>query len=370
MFYKSKLATAVSGALYVMVATGVQAQQAETVEKIEVRGVRGSLSQSMNVKRQSTGVVDAISAEDMGKFPDTNLAESLQRITGVSINRVNGEGSEVTVRGFGGNFNLITLNGRQMPAANVASITGNPLDQGASGTTRSFDFSNLASEGVSGIEVYKTGRAAVPSGGIGATMEGLGNFLFDIVSLPINTAVNFVKDLFGFGNPDEPFSLLDFFLGDDGPVMSAFNWFKSLFTIDFGAIKQKLFDMGKLFKGLAMGGVAAAKAILPGGESPGEAFKRVFDSYTKGNEVTTDVESGTEIAKIASEDVQGNVTEQTYKTNTINNAGNNSAVTIINNDQSTKQVANSNYAKTETYTGSLNVSIDPYFDRYNYNGVA
>lgn len=171
MFYKSKLATAVSGALYVMIATGVQAQQAESVEKIEVRGVRGSLSQSMNVKRQSTGVVDAISAEDMGKFPDTNLAESLQRITGVSINRVNGEGSEVTVRGFGGNFNLITLNGRQMPAANVASITGNPLDQGASGTTRSFDFSNLASEGVSGIEVYKTGRAAVPSGGIGATIN-------------------------------------------------------------------------------------------------------------------------------------------------------------------------------------------------------
>ena len=171
MFHKNKLATAVSGALCVMVASGAYAQEAGTVEKIEVRGVRGSLSQSMNVKRQSTGVVDAISAEDMGKFPDTNLAESLQRITGVSINRVNGEGSEVTVRGFGGNFNLITLNGRQMPAANVASITGNPLDQGASGTTRSFDFSNLASEGVSGIEVYKTGRAAVPSGGIGATIN-------------------------------------------------------------------------------------------------------------------------------------------------------------------------------------------------------
>ena len=206
--------------------------------------------------------------------------------------------------------------------------------------------------------------------GFGNLFSGTGNFFFTVLTAPIDMAVNFIKDIFGFGDPDEPFSLLDFFLGDDGPVMSAFNWFKSLFTIDFGAIKQKLFDMGKLFKGLAMGGIAAAKAILPGGESPGEAFKRVFDSYTKGNEVTTDVESGTEIAKIASEDVQGNVTEQTYKTNTINNAGNNSAVTIINNDQSTKQVANSNYAKSETYTGSLNVSIDPYFDRYNYNGVA
>ena len=172
MFKKTKLACAVAGTLGVVVASQAYAQQApEEMEQIEVRGVRGSLSQSMNVKRQSSGVVDAISAEDMGKFPDTNLAESLQRITGVSINRVNGEGSEVTVRGFGGNFNLITLNGRQMPAANVASITGNSDDQGASGSTRSFDFSNLASEGVSGIEVYKTGRAAVPSGGIGATIN-------------------------------------------------------------------------------------------------------------------------------------------------------------------------------------------------------
>lgn len=177
MFTKTKLATAVSGALYVLVSSQALAQQvapdkgADNFEKIEIKGVRGSLSQAMNIKRQSSGVVDAISAEDIGKFPDTNLAESLQRITGVSINRVNGEGSEVTIRGFGGNFNLITLNGRQMPAANVSSITGNPLDQGATGTTRSFDFSNLASEGVSGIEVFKTGRASVPSGGIGATLN-------------------------------------------------------------------------------------------------------------------------------------------------------------------------------------------------------
>ena len=141
------------------------------VEVIQVTGVRGSLSASMDIKRQSSGVVDAISAVDIGKFPDTNLAESLQRITGVSINRVNGEGSEVTVRGFGGNFNLITLNGRQMPAANVSTITGNPQDKGSTGSSRSFDFSNIASEGVSGIEVYKTGQAGITSGGIGATIN-------------------------------------------------------------------------------------------------------------------------------------------------------------------------------------------------------
>lgn len=174
MFKKTKLSAGISVALYSCIVPQLaiaQTNEPEDIEQIEVRGIKGSLSQSMNLKRQSAGVVDAISAEDMGKFPDTNLAESLQRITGVSINRVNGEGSEVTVRGFGGNYNLITLNGRQMPAANVATISGNTDDQGATGTSRSFDFSNLASEGVSGIEVYKTGRAAVPSGGIGATIN-------------------------------------------------------------------------------------------------------------------------------------------------------------------------------------------------------
>jgi TonB-dependent receptor len=154
-----------------VVLPAVAQEAAGDTEVIQVKGVRGSLSQSMNIKRQSSGVVDAISAVDMGKFPDTNLAESLQRITGVSINRVNGEGSEVTVRGFGGGFNLITLNGRQMPAANVSTITGNPNDKGSTGSSRSFDFSNIASEGVSGIEVDKTGQAAIPSGGIGATIN-------------------------------------------------------------------------------------------------------------------------------------------------------------------------------------------------------
>ncbi|MEW6998623.1 TonB-dependent receptor [Colwelliaceae bacterium BS250] len=173
-FNKSLLAKSISIMLGTTVVAPVFAEEAvenNEIEVIEVSGVRGSLSQSMDIKRQSSGVVDAISAVDMGKFPDTNLAESLQRITGVSINRVNGEGSEVTVRGFGGNFNLVTLNGRQMPAANVSTITGNPQDKGTTGSSRSFDFSNIASEGVSGIEVYKTGRAAIPTGGIGATIN-------------------------------------------------------------------------------------------------------------------------------------------------------------------------------------------------------
>ena len=89
------------------------------LEEVVVTGIRQSLAASADIKRDSQGVVDAITAEDMGKFPDSNLAESLQRITGVSINRSNGEGQKITVRGLGPDFNLVTLNGRQMPTAGL-----------------------------------------------------------------------------------------------------------------------------------------------------------------------------------------------------------------------------------------------------------
>src|SRR6185295_17822128 len=79
-------------------------QDATDLEEIVVTGIRGSLESSMRLKRDSQGVVDGIVAEDIGKFPDTNLAESLQRITGVSIDRSIGEGSKVTVRGVGPDF--------------------------------------------------------------------------------------------------------------------------------------------------------------------------------------------------------------------------------------------------------------------------
>jgi TonB-dependent receptor len=141
------------------------------VEEIIVTGFRASIQQAIDIKRSNSGVVDAIAAEDIGKFPDTNLAESLQRIPGVAIDRSNGEGSQVTVRGFGGGFNLVTLNGRSMPTADVQTVGGDQSADFAAGTSRSFDFSNLASEGVSTLEVYKTGRAAIPSGGIGATIN-------------------------------------------------------------------------------------------------------------------------------------------------------------------------------------------------------
>ncbi len=141
----------------------VDGNNAETeVEVIQVKGIRSSLTKSASTKRYSDGVVDAISAEDIGKLPDTNLAESLQRIAGVSIDRANNEGNKVTVRGFGPEFNLVTLNGRQMPNSSALQ---------SEGVSRSFNFREIAAESVSGVEVYKTGKADITSGGIGATID-------------------------------------------------------------------------------------------------------------------------------------------------------------------------------------------------------
>lgn len=159
---KTRLAASISLCLAssLMPAMAQEADKAKAADKdievIQVKGIRGSLIRSMDVKREANGVVDSISAEDMGKFPDTNLAESLQRITGVSVSRSNGEGSQITVRGFGPEFNLVTLNGRQMPGT---------------GYSRSYNLENLSSEGVSALEVQKTARAENPSGGLGATVN-------------------------------------------------------------------------------------------------------------------------------------------------------------------------------------------------------
>lgn len=163
-----------------------EADDKATLDQVVVTGIRGSLTSSMNVKRDAQGVVDGIVSEDIGKFPDTNLAESLQRISGVSIDRVNGEGSRVTVRGVGPDFNLVLLNGRQMPASSIA-------DTGPS-NSRAFDFANLASEAVAEVEVYKTSRAASPTGGIGATINIKTTRPLDAPGLRANLGLKAVND--------------------------------------------------------------------------------------------------------------------------------------------------------------------------------
>jgi TonB-dependent receptor len=148
-----------------------KAQDPKTLDSIVVTGLRGSLSEAMDTKRESAGVVDAITSVDIGKFADTNLAESLQRVSGVSIERRDGEGAQVTARGFGPQFNMVTLNGREIPGADAFGAAGQVAIGGVNGGTRAFNFAQLASEAIGGIKVFKTGQANVPSGGIGATID-------------------------------------------------------------------------------------------------------------------------------------------------------------------------------------------------------
>ena len=147
--------------------TAMAQDEAASDDVIIVEGIRRSLTNSADIKRNESGVVDAITAEEIGKFPDANLAESLQRITGVSIDRRNNEGNQISVRGLGPSFNLVTLNGRHMPQSS------SPEQETITSQTqsRAFNFAEIASESVSGVNVYKTGRADLPTGGIGATVD-------------------------------------------------------------------------------------------------------------------------------------------------------------------------------------------------------
>lgn len=125
-------------------------------EDIVVTGIRNSLANSARVKREAQQIVDSISAEDVGKFPDANISESLQRITGVAIDRSGGEGQFITVRGLGPEFNSVLVNGRIM-------ATDNP--------GREFSFDVLSSNMIQRTDVFKSSVPELQEGGIGATVN-------------------------------------------------------------------------------------------------------------------------------------------------------------------------------------------------------
>jgi len=157
MFNKKKLTAAVLTVISTAAlgATGVDEKEkpGTLIEEVTVTGIRKSLEAASDLKRFSAVVQDSIVAEDIGKFPDQNVAESLQRVPGVSIDRSNGEGSKITVRGFGPSFNVVKLNGRTLATSEVG---------------REFDFQVLASELISGADVVKAPMAKTPEGSIGA----------------------------------------------------------------------------------------------------------------------------------------------------------------------------------------------------------
>jgi iron complex outermembrane receptor protein len=165
----SGLALALSGPLYAaddVPAPAGSSSNNEPLQEVVVTGIRASLQKSLDIKEQSVGVVDAISAEDIGQFPDANLAEAVQRIPGISISRgassmggtptSTGEGTEITVRGFGPTFNETLYDGRQAATATK---------------DRGFDFSSVGADFVKEVDVLKTPDTTLSSGAIGATIN-------------------------------------------------------------------------------------------------------------------------------------------------------------------------------------------------------
>lgn len=134
---------------------------------IVVTGFRAALDSALNQKRQETAAIDSIVAEDIGKFPDSNLAESMQRIPGVALSRGDGgEGRNISVRGLGAQFTRVRINGME----GVSQVSGSDI-RGGVATGRSFDFVTFPTEIFSALSVRKTLSADVEEGSLGATVD-------------------------------------------------------------------------------------------------------------------------------------------------------------------------------------------------------
>lgn len=141
-------------------------QVAATEPAIIVTGFRESLSSALGLKKNETAAIDAIKAEDIAEFPDLNLAESLQRIPGVAISRVNGEGRNISVRGLGPEYTRVRINGME-----AIGTTGGTDNSGGVNRGRGFDFNIFSSDLFNSLAVRKTASADVEEGSLGATVD-------------------------------------------------------------------------------------------------------------------------------------------------------------------------------------------------------
>ena len=166
MNIKTKIALAVGLLVNAPIVVYAQEQEVVELEEIVVTGIRAGIARGLDQKRRDVGVSDSISAEDIGKFPDLNLSESLQRIPGVTLNRnVNGEGQAINVRGLGPEFTRVEVNGM----SGTGNGTGGRF--GTSSGGRGFNFELLASELFSNATVSKSISASQAEGGLAGTVS-------------------------------------------------------------------------------------------------------------------------------------------------------------------------------------------------------
>ncbi len=164
-------ASALASAVLLALAAPAAAQEATAanpteLDAVTVTGYRASVEKALDIKRSEKGMVDAIVAEDIANFPDLNLAESLQRIPGVTITRDAGEGRNISVRGLGPDFTRVRINGLE-----ALTTVGGSDQSGGTNRSRGFDFNVFASDLFSQLIVRKTASADVEEGSLGATVD-------------------------------------------------------------------------------------------------------------------------------------------------------------------------------------------------------
>ncbi|WP_026301229.1 TonB-dependent receptor [Colwellia piezophila] len=193
-FKKGVLASSIAMILAGVSTQAMSAEEAavkkDDVEVIQVTGIRGSLKASINGKRFSDAVVDVVTSEDVGKFPDGDVGESLARIPGVTVSRQFGQGQQVSIRGASAQLTRTLLNGHSV--ASTGWFDQQPVD-------RSFNYAMLPSEMVGGLEVYKSSQANLVEGGIGGTVIVKTRKPFD---LEANTVFASVKGQYGSVNEE------------------------------------------------------------------------------------------------------------------------------------------------------------------------
>jgi len=150
---------AVPGVALAQQATTNSSADATTLDAVTVTGYRYAIEKSLEQKRDANAVVEVITAEDVGKFPDKNVADALQRVPGVIITRDGGEGKNVSVRGLSSELTLTELNGNYVA---TAESNGDP--------TRSFNYTLLPSNMLGSAELFKSPEARIDEGGIGGTV--------------------------------------------------------------------------------------------------------------------------------------------------------------------------------------------------------
>jgi iron complex outermembrane receptor protein len=212
-----------------------QDDAATDIGEVVVTGFRASLSAGLDAKRRETNMVDVIVAEDIADFPDLNLAESIQRVPGVAIDRDAGEGRSITVRGLGADFTRTRINGMEAQAT-----TGGTDSSGGANRGRGFDFNVFASELFNSITVRKTAAAETEEGSLGATVDLQATRPFDYDGFTAAASVQAgYNDLSEEYNPRYAFLLSDTFGANDefGALVSLAYSERSLLEEGFSSVR-------------------------------------------------------------------------------------------------------------------------------------